>query len=103
MADKTDEHVDDTDYSGRPYRLPTVEECLAVPRRPRDGGAVMMRLPDGRRAILVGGPPPGEWFVVGEDGWPDRDQPVDPHRELGIKPLPAAASESPKDGSAGPG
>lgn len=102
MADKTEEHVDDTDYSGRPYRLPTVEECLAAPRPP-PGGGIMMGLPDGRRAILdSGGIRTGKWFVVGEDGWPDHAQPVD-QRELGIKPLPAAASESPKDGSAGPG
>lgn len=102
MADKTDEHVDDTDYSGRPYRLPTVEECLAD-TRPPPGGGVMMGLPDGRRAFWAGGSDiTDEWFIVGEDGWPDRDQPVDA-RELGIKPPPAAASESPKDGSAGPG
>ena len=102
MADETEEHVD-TDYSGRPYRLPTVEECLAAPRPipPREDGIVMY-LPDGRLAMLgSGGPPPGEWFIVGEDGWPDRDQPVDA-RELGVEPRPAAAPPSPKDDSAGP-
>ena len=103
MADETEEHVD-TDYSGRPYRLPTVEEFFAAPRpMPPREDSIVMYLPDGREAILgSGGPPPGEWFIVGEDGWPDRDQPVDP-RELGLKPRPAAAPPNPKDeDSAGP-
>ncbi len=102
MADETEEHVD-TDYSGRPYRLQTVEEFFAAPRPiPPPETGIYMALPDGRRVVLVGGPPPGEWFIVGEDGWPDRDQPVDP-RALGLKPRPAAAPPNPKDeDSAGP-
>lgn len=60
---------------------------------------IRMGLPDGRQAVLVGDGVHDEWYVVGKDGLPDWDQPVDP-RELGIKPLPTAAPPSPKDDSA---
>lgn len=60
---------------------------------------IRMRLPDGRWAVLHTG---DKWFVVGKDGLPDWDQPVDP-RELGIKPRPRAAPPGPKDDSADAG
>ena len=75
MAGEIEEHLD-TDYSGRPYRMPSVEEYLAAPPIPREDG-IMMDLPDGRRVVLDGA---NEWFVLGEDGRPDRDQPVDVHK-----------------------
>ena len=51
MADKTEEHLD-ADYSGRPYRMPSVEECLAAPRRrsPPENG-IGTELPDGRQVM----------------------------------------------------
>lgn len=58
---------------------------MAVPSRPGREDAIVMKLPDGREAILGR----GEWFILGKDGWPDRDQPVDIHKEFGIE-RPAA-------------
>ena len=91
MAGATEEHLD-TDYSGRPYRMPSVEECLEYARthpEPPPGTGIVTELPDGRKAILgKGGLTTGEWFVLGKDGWPDWDQPIDT-KELNIK-RPAA-------------
>ena len=43
-------------------------------------------LPDGRQVVLGRGSGlTGEYFVVGDDGWPDWDQPVDIHKELNIE------------------
>ena len=70
MADQ-DQAVD-TDYSGRPYRPPTVEEMLqaSLEHPPFDQ---MVDLPDGRRAVYGGH---GKYYLRGDDGWPDWDQPV---------------------------
>ena len=85
MADKTEEHID-ADHSGHPYRMPSVEECLAAPRRrsPPETG-IGTELPDGRQVMLCG---KDGWFVQGRDGWPDLDQPVDIHKEFYGEPSP---------------
>ena len=85
MADEIKERLD-TDYSGRPYRMPSVEECLAAPRRrsPPET-SIGMDLPDGRRVMLCG---KDRWFVQGEDGWPDLDQPVDIYKEFNLERPP---------------
>ena len=83
MADQ-DQAVD-TDYSGRPYRVPTAEEILASPLPsdcPFDRGA---ELPDGRRAVAAG----DRYYLVKDDGWPDWDQPVY---------IPGLSPEPPRDG-----
>lgn len=82
MADETEEHLD-TDYSGRPYRMPSVEECLeyasANPQTAnRCEDYIGMKLPDGRFAIMGPGiSSTAKWFLRGEDGRPDFDQPID--------------------------
>lgn len=86
MADKTEEHLD-ADYSGHPYRLPSVEECLeyasANPQSVRWTDGLGIELPDGRYAILGGGnPSTGIWFLRGQDGQPDLNQRIDVEAEL---------------------
>ncbi len=86
MADKTEEHLD-ADYSGRPYRLPAVEECLeyasANPQSVMWTDGFEIELPDGRYAILGGGnPSTGIWFLRGQDGQPDLNQRIDVEAEL---------------------
>ena len=83
MADQ-DQAVD-TDYSGRPYRLPTTEEILELPlsESPYD---IVISLPGGRRAAFTGD---DRYHVVGDDGWPDWDQPVH---------IPGLSPEPPRDG-----
>lgn len=74
MAGETEDHSD-TDHPRRPGQ-------------PSDGpgGGFVIRLPDGRRVILAGaGFQTGTWYVRGDDGWPDWDQPVDIHKELNIE------------------
>ena len=84
MADQ-DQAVD-TDYSGRPYRVPTAKEIKRLPLMPQspyDCGAV---LPDGRTAVRTAG---SRYYVVKGDGWPDWDQPVH---------VPGLSREPPRDG-----
>ena len=85
MADQ-DQAVD-TDYSGRPYRLPTTEEVLEAPilDNPYDRRATS---PDGRIALYTGG---GRYHLAKDDGWPDWDQPV---HIPGLSPEPGAHSQN---------
>ena len=75
MADPHEDQVD-TDYSGRPYRLPTVEELGAEQLRgnppPPDIWDIAHELPDGRIAVLVD----GRYYITHPDGSPDRKRPV---------------------------
>ena len=83
MADQ-DQAVD-TDYSGRPYRVPTTEEVLASPLPsycPYDRAA---ELPDGRTAVASA----GRYYLVKDGGWPDWDRPVY---------LPGLSRGPPRDG-----
>lgn len=84
MADQ-DQAVD-TDYSGRPYRLPTTEEILELPLPPDSPFDIMAFSPDGRRAALTAD---DRYYIVGDDGWPDWDQPVH---------IPGLSPEPPRDG-----
>jgi len=84
MADQ-DQAVD-TDYSGRPYRVPTAKEIKRLPLMPQspyDRGVV---LPDGRRAVSVAD---GRYYLVKDGGWPDWDEPVY---------VPGLSPEPPRDG-----
>ena len=84
MADQ-DQAVD-TDYSGRPYRVPTAKEIKRLPLMPQspyDRGVV---LPDGRRAVSVDD---GRYYIVKDGGWPDWDAPVY---------VPGLSPEPPRDG-----
>ena len=69
MADPHEDQVD-TDYSGRPYRLPTVEELTGEMLRgnppPPDIWDIVHELPDGRIAVLVG----GRYYITHPDGKP---------------------------------
>lgn len=71
MADQ--DQVVDTDYSGRPYRRPTVEEILHSPLGEYSPYDLGVDLPDGRRAVCGGR---GKYYLEGEGGLPDRDHPV---------------------------
>ena len=84
MADQDEDQVD-TDYSGRPYRLPTVEELAAADLPPPDIWDIVVELPDGRNAAMSG----GRYYIVKDDGWPDWDQPVH---------IPGVSPEPPRDG-----
>ena len=60
-----------SDYSGRPLGRPTPERIAAgttVPINP-----IATTLPDGRRAIRSR----RRWYLAGENGRPDYDQPVE--------------------------
>ena len=83
MADQ-DQAVD-TDYSGRPYRLPTTEEVLEAPLldNPYD---ILVAFSDGRTALYTGD---GRYHLAKDDGWPDWDQPVH---------IPGLSPEPPRDG-----
>ena len=84
MADQ-DQAVD-TDYSGRPDRPPTTEEILELPLPLDSPFDIVTSLPDGRHAALSGD---DRYYVVGDDGWPDWDQPVH---------IPGLSPEPPRDG-----
>ena len=84
MADQ-DQTVD-TDYSGRPYRRLSVEEMLQAPLPEESPYDLMVYLPDGRRAVDVR----GRYYLRGDDGWPDREQPVH---------IPGLSAEPPEPGS----
>ena len=84
MADQ-DQAVD-TDYSGRPYRPPTIEEILESPLPLDSPYDIVTSLPDGRRAVLTAN---DRYYVVGDDGRPDWDQPVH---------IPGFSPEPPRDG-----
>ena len=84
MADQ-DQAVD-TDYSGRPYELPTTEEIFEAGLRPDNLYDIQVTLSDGRRALYTGG---GRYYVAKDDGWPDWDQPVH---------IPGVSPEPPRDG-----
>ncbi len=87
MADETEEHID-ADYSGHPYRMPSVEECLEYASTnpqtaARQEDCIGMTLPDGRFVIMgPGSYSTAKWFLRGEDGEPDFDQPIDIKAEL---------------------
>ena len=69
MADQEQDYVD-TDYSGRPYRLPTVDEILSGP--PTDSLYDLgFDLPDGRSATMAAG---GQYYLDRDDGRPDWDR-----------------------------
>ena len=73
MADQEQDYID-SDYSGRPYRLPTVDEILSGP--PTDPLSLYdlgFDLPDGRSATMADG---GQYYIDGDDGRPDLDRPV---------------------------
>ena len=84
MADQ-DQAVD-TDYSGRPYRPPTIEEILESSLPLDSPFDIVTFLPDGRHAALGND---DRYYVVGDDGWPDWDQPVH---------IPGLSPEPPRDG-----
>ena len=83
MADQ-DQTVD-TDYSGRPYRRLSVEEMLG-PLPEESPYDLMVVLPDGRRAVDVSD---GRYYLEGDGGWPDWEQPVH---------LPGLSDEPPRPG-----
>ena len=98
MADQDQAAPVDTDYSGRPYHRPSVEETLAA-GLPKDSPYdLLIELPDGRTAVDVG---PDEYYLRTDDGWPDWDRPVyieglssgSPKPGQEIIPLPKRASE----------
>ena len=100
MADQDQAAPVDTDYSGRPYHRPSVEETLAA-GLPKDCPYdLVYELPDGRTAVDAG-PGPDEYYLCADDGWPDRDRPVyieglssgSPKPGQEIIPLPQRASE----------
>lgn len=75
MADQGSDHID-TDYSGRPYRLPTADEIMSAPRPAISPYDVQCALPDGRRAVRAGDHDGPRYYLLGADGWPDWDRPV---------------------------
>ena len=83
MADQ-DQTVD-TDYSGRPYRRLSVEEMLQAPLPEESPYDLIVDLPDGRRAVDVR----GRYYLRGDDGWPDWEQPIH---------LPGLSDEPPRPG-----
>ena len=97
MADQDQAAPVDTDYSGRPYHRPSVEEMLAAPL-PDPEYDNLVELPDGRTAVHVG---PDEYYLRTGDGQPDWDRPVyieglssgSPKPGQEIIPLPKRASE----------
>ena len=72
MADQDQAAPVDTDYSGRPYHEPSVEETLAAGLPEDSPYDLLFELPDGRTAVYVG----GRYYLETDDGWPDRDRPV---------------------------
>ena len=84
MADQ-DQAVD-TDYSGRPYRLPSTEEILEAGLPSHSPYDMLVGLPDGRAAVYTG---EGRYYLRKDDGWPDWDQPVH---------IPGLSTEPPRDG-----
>ena len=86
MADQDQAAPVDTDYSGRPYHRPSVEETLAAGLPEYSEYDLMLELPDGRMAVSVGD---GQYCLETDDGWPDWDRPVY---------IQGLSSGSPKDG-----
>ena len=84
MADQ-DQAVD-TDYSGRPYRVPTAKEIKRLPLMSESPYDFAVDLPDGRTALRTAG---SRYYVARDDGWPDWDQPVH---------VPGLSAEPPRDG-----
>ena len=84
MADQ-DQAVD-TDYSGRPYRVPTAKEIRRLPLMSESPYDCAADLPDGRTALRTAG---SRYYVARDDGWPDWDQPVH---------VPGLSAEPPRDG-----
>lgn len=62
------------------------EEHLNTDSLREDG--IMAVLPDGRLIISGGGGLSGKWFVLGKDGEPDWDQPVDIYKEFNLEQPP---------------
>ena len=100
MADQDQAAPVDTDYSGRPYHRPSVEEMLAAPLPEDSPYDNLVELPDGRTAVYVGSSS-SQYYLRTGDGWPDWDRPVyieglssgSPKPGQEIIPLPQRASE----------
>lgn len=77
MGEQDQDHYVDVDYSGRPYRLPTVEEALSAPPPTRSPYDLHIELPDGRKAVEAADGDGGhQCYILRADGWPDWDRPV---------------------------
>lgn len=63
----------DTDYSGRPFERPTVDEILISLPLTDSPFDLRAALPDGREAVYGGR---GRYYLVRDDGRPDWDRPV---------------------------
>lgn len=75
MADQDPDRAElDTDLSGQPWRMPTLDEVIASGPPPPDWD-VIVELPDGTVAVDAGD---GRLFERAADGGPDLSRPVPP-------------------------